>query len=324
MRGRTRIIPLLWTFALSLQSHSQTAAANNASPDTGIRRFELGLNLADIRTGCIGNRGCALPSFGLGVSGAYNLTPRFAIEANAFDTPATSNGPTNISGGHAAEFLLGVRAEIRAKHYGYFVKAQPGFFRWSKIITGASYTPPSALTFNYGSRTELASAIGAGFEYSPSPRIHLRGEVSDLLLRFGAGSWTNNLQPAVGVYVSTGRPIAWTAPVYQADKAHRFLDRANLALITASVLGITADSVTTHDFTDLGIREGDPIARPFVKYGWPGQISLELLETSAEVAAMYGLHRIHHHRAERIVPVSLAAIHAAFAYNNSTLQTPPR
>jgi hypothetical protein len=82
---------------------------------------------------------------------------------------------------------------------------------------------------------------------------------------------------------------------------------------------MTADAITTQRFISNGIQEGDPIARPLVKYGWSGQISLMALETGAEIVAMYGLHRIHQHLIERMIPASLATAHAVFSYNNAHL-----
>jgi hypothetical protein len=215
--------------------------------------------------------------------------------------------------------MIGVRAEVRGRHYGYFMKAQPGAFQWNNVITQAAFTSPTMFTFRYGSTTRFITDLGAGFEYSPGGRIHVRAEVSDLVMRYSASSWTNNLQPTVGVYAGLGKPVAWTAPVYDAKTAHPFFDLPNVVLITGSALGIAADAVTTHHFLDHGIQEGDPIARPLVKYGWSGQISLSGLEIGAEILGMYGLHRIHQHWIERMIPVGLATAHAVFAYNNTKI-----
>ncbi len=218
------------------------------------------------------------------------------------------------------EFLTGGRAEVRAKNYGFFLKAQAGDLTWTKVITQVVYPTPTTFSFVYGNRNLFASSVGAGFEYSPASRIHIRAEVSDLILRYGPDAWTNNLQPTLGVYTSVGRPIDWTAPVYDAKAAHPFFDRYNNTLIVVSLLGMTADSITTQRFISHGQQEGDPFARPLVKYGWSGQISLTALEAGAEILGMYGLHRIHQHLIERMIPVGLAATHGIFAYGNMQLQ----
>ncbi len=64
-------------------------------------------------------------------------------------------------------------------------------------------------------------------------------------------------------------------------------------------------------------READPIARPFVSRGWPGQIAGGTLFVAADVGLRYLLHRKKHHRLERLVPLVLivygtaGAIHGA-------------
>jgi hypothetical protein len=289
-------------------------------PDSGMRRFEIGGSASDIRTLCVGERNCGVPSAGLGAAGAVNLNRHFAIDGS-FNWTANSRTPTNIYGGRESEFLLGVRAEARARHYGYFLKAKPGFLSWSHVITQTIYPTPTTFSFIYGRRTELASAVGGGFEYSPTARIHLRVELNDLLLHYSSGLWTNNLQPVFGVYAGLGKVIPWMPPVYEAKTSHPFLGRENLVLITGSALAITADAITTQRFIVRGQEEGDPFARPFVKYGWSGQISVEVLEIGAELAGMYGLHRIDHHWIERLVPICIASTHGIFAYQNTKLRS---
>ena len=317
------LITLSWLLAFTppVQAEDSSSPANSAHPsDTGLRRFEIGIQTADVRTGCIGSaESCPLPSFALGAGGTMNLNQHFSLDANFLITPQSASYITNTFGGHASELLLGARAEVGARHYGFFLKAQPGYFSWSHLITGVEYPTPSNFVFSYGRRTYFATDAGAGLEYSPSARIHLRGEVTDLILHEGGSGWTNNLQPSAGIYYGLGKQIQWKPPVYEAKRAHPFDDTPNLVLITGSVLAITADAITTQRDLARGDREGDPFARPLVKYGWSGEISAMALEIGAETLGMYGLHRIGRHRVERLIPVSLAVIHAIFAYNNTNV-----
>ena len=177
------VIVLLLTaiapFACGQNPDSRKSAVES---DTGVRRFEIGGQVADIRAGCIGQVGyCALPSFALGPGVALNLNQHFALDANFNVTPKSSNGGSNIDGGHASQFLAGGRVQVRGKRYGFFLKAQSGYFRWSNVITKVTFPTPSTFVFSYGSRTSFVSAVGAGFEYSPSGRIHFRADVSDLI-----------------------------------------------------------------------------------------------------------------------------------------------
>jgi hypothetical protein len=146
-------------------------------------------------------KGLLFTFFGLGLGAAMNLNRYFALDANVNVTPGVSNGSTNIAGGRASEFLLGSRAEMRAKNYGFFLKAQPGALMWNHVIIQAFFPTSSTITFAYGHRTQFISNVGAGFGYSPSAQIHVRAEVSDLVTPHITASWTNNLQPTAGVYV---------------------------------------------------------------------------------------------------------------------------
>src|SRR6202012_4380168 len=116
---RVLLITLAWLLTFS----SPVQAA-----DSGLRRFGIGIQTADVRTGCIGSAfSCPIPSFALGAGGAMNLNPHFSLDANFLITPQSASYITNTLGGHASELLLGARAEVRARHYGFFFQAQSGY-----------------------------------------------------------------------------------------------------------------------------------------------------------------------------------------------------
>jgi hypothetical protein len=286
------------------------------APDTSLRRFEAGAGLADIRSECVGYPSCLLPTLALDLGAAMNLNEHFALDANFNITPDSGKLETNLYGGRVSEVLLGARAELRAKRYGYFLEAQPGVLTWSNVITKVVNPGSPDFSFEFGSRSRFVSNVGGGLEYSPASRIHLRAEVADLVERESRGFWSNNLQSQGGVYVSLGRPLAWKPPVYNPRAMHPFFGPENDVLIAGSVLGMLTDAITTHRFLIRGVTEGDPIAAPLVKYGWSGQISLGLIETGAEVYSMYGLHRIGRHWIERFLPVGIATAHGILAYQN--------
>ena len=318
------LIPAGFFAAIPFLAAQASPQPEPAKPDLSVRRFELGFGFANIQAGCKGQSGCQFPTAGLGLGTSINLNSHFAIDSQIEITATSSNAADNAEGGRIAEYLSGVRAETRSRRYGYFLKAQPGLFTWSHTITGlANSSPPSGdFNFNYGYRKYFVSNVGGGFEYSPTPRVHIRAEVTDLLMDFG-GSWNNNLQSMVGVYAGLGKPLTWSPPRYDPAQAHRFFDPLNDALISGSVLGMTADSITTQRFIAHGSTEGDPFARPLAKYGWSGQVTLEGLEASGEVLAMYGLHRIHQHWIERLLPVSAAIAHGVLAYQNTKVTFHP-
>jgi hypothetical protein len=274
----------------------------------------MGGQVADIRTQCVGQRYCAFPSFGLGAGAAINLNPHFAIDTN-LNVTTGFGGESFLTGGRATEFLAGPRAELRARRYGFFLEGKPGLLYWDHVVKQISPTPPYTATF--AGHNLFVSDVSAGVEYSPSARVHVRVEVSDLLIRYASSSWSNDLQTSAGVYAGLGKPIAWKPPFYDAKTTHRFYGTSNVLLVYVSTLGMAADAITTQRFISRGFVEGDPFARPLVKYGWSGQIAISVLETSGEVLGMYGLHRIGQHWLERLLPVGIAAAHGIFAYNNT-------
>ena len=299
-------------------AQSAAPAVQSATNVAALPRFEVGMNFADIRTDCINSNdaSCGLPQFAVGLGTSYNLSSHFAIDGNFTETPTRSKVATNFYGGHHAEYLVGLRSEARAQHYGYLLRTQVGTISWTHLITGAVNPPGGQLYFLFGDRLKFAANVAAGFEYSPWPRIHFRAEIGDLLRAFSRTVWQNNLQSMAGVYIGLGKPLMWKPVVYNAKATHPFFDSANVTLMTASVLGMTADAITTQRFISRGGVEGDPFARPLVKYGWSGQIAAEGLEINAVIWGMYGLHRIHQHWIERIAPAAVATAHGFFAYKN--------
>jgi hypothetical protein len=105
------------------------------------------------------------------------------------------------------------------------------------------------------------------------------------------------------------------------SRPHRFFDTANIALTIGETGALLADGYTTQ----RGLkeipwgREADPIARPFVNRGWPGQIVGGALVIGAELGVRYLLHRTNHHKLERFVPVGLIVYGTVGAVHNARL-----
>jgi hypothetical protein len=101
---------------------------------------------------------------------------------------------------------------------------------------------------------------------------------------------------------------------------HRFFDATNIALTAIEAAALIADGITTqHARTKYPefFREADPIARPFVNNGWPGQIVGGAVFIGADVALRYWLHRKNHHRFERLVPLVLTTYGTVCAIHNA-------
>jgi hypothetical protein len=90
-----------------------------------------------------------------------------------------------------------------------------------------------------------------------------------------------------------------------------------------SALGglIVADGVQTqlmlqtHQF-----GEGDPLARPFVNQGWPGQLVASALGYGTVLGLAYILHRTNHHKIERYATWLVTSAEAANDTRNLILQ----
>jgi len=101
-------------------------------------------------------------------------------------------------------------------------------------------------------------------------------------------------------------------------QAHTFFDTAHIALTAAEATALLADGIYTQRLNTVpGSYEADPIARPFVDRGWPGQIVGGALFVSAEVGLRYWLHRKNHHRMERWLPMVLTTYGGIGAIHNA-------
>lgn len=79
---------------------------------------------------------------------------------------------------------------------------------------------------------------------------------------------------------------------------------------------VAADAITTQRGLNQGLREFNPIMRPFVTRGAVGQAAGSALGFGAGVGAVYLLHRSHHYKAERIAMRMIIAGEGAFVANN--------
>jgi hypothetical protein len=63
---------------------------------------------------------------------------------------------------------------------------------------------------------------------------------------------------------------------------------------------IAADAITTQRGLNQGLRETNPLMRPFVTRGVAGEAAGSALGFGAGLGAVYLLHRTHHDKAERV------------------------
>ncbi len=136
---------------------------------------------------------------------------------------------------------------------------------------------------------------------------------------------------AAPLAVVAPEPVEKTVPIEIIEKksAHKFFDSTNISLTAASILAGAADGITTQHVLNRRFAlqngtvvpvhyvEANPIARPLVNQGWPGQIAATGLMVGADLTVQAWLHRREHHRLERIVPVLFTAGSAFAALHNS-------
>jgi len=82
---------------------------------------------------------------------------------------------------------------------------------------------------------------------------------------------------------------------------------------------VAADAITTQRGLDKGLREANPVMRPFVTRGAAGEAAGSALGFGAAMGTVYLLHRTHHYKAERITMRLFVAGESAFVANNIAL-----
>jgi len=90
-------------------------------------------------------------------------------------------------------------------------------------------------------------------------------------------------------------------------------NKVNFSILAALV---AADAVTTQRGLNQGLREANPLMRPFATHGAAGEAAGSALGFGAGVGVVYLLHRSHHYKAERITMRLLVAGEGGFVANN--------
>jgi hypothetical protein len=115
------------------------------------------------------------------------------------------------------------------------------------------------------------------------------------------------------------QPLVPAAFASSPQAPHRFLDNTNALLSGIEAAALIGDAVSTRWGLDRypGVtREANPVARPFVEAGWPGQIVGGVLFVGLELWGRHTLHESGHHRLERLLPIGLAAMEGAVVLHN--------
>ena len=107
-----------------------------------------------------------------------------------------------------------------------------------------------------------------------------------------------------------------TYPVPDAPSHRAFWTMENK--VGFSVLGglVAADAITTQRGLQQGLREANPLMRPFVTRGAAGEAVGSALGFSIGLGAAYLMHQTHHYKAERITMRLMVAGEGGVVANN--------
>ena len=91
-------------------------------------------------------------------------------------------------------------------------------------------------------------------------------------------------------------------------QSHRFWDKTNIILHGSNAFVQALDASVTHRDLQAGLKEHNPLARPFVERGWGGQAAYSFgIGVGATLALSYIAHKKDWHKLERLIPLSVAA-----------------
>lgn len=159
-----------------------------AQAQTDNRRIEIGVH-------CVGLSAhvdrVPIPSsndiddlvIGGGLRVAYNITRRFAVEAegSVFQRPQTSDAATR---GRWAQGFFGLKVAKRLDKLSIFAKVRPGFSRFdgiTSVMSGRNGMPEINPTKD---NSFFAVDFGGGAEVYPTRRTIVRLDISDVIIRY--------------------------------------------------------------------------------------------------------------------------------------------
>ena len=110
--------------------------------------------------------------------------------------------------------------------------------------------------------------------------------------------------------------VASSSALPDAPSQHPFWTVENKVNVSILAGLVAADAFTTQRGLNQGLREVNPVMRPFVTRGAAGQAVGSALGFGAGVGVVYLLHRSHHYKAERITMRLIVAGESGFVANN--------
>lgn len=134
----------------------------------------------------------------IGVRATWNISRHFSLDGDLGFSPLYPQGFTVWDGGRLIQGQFGVKSGIRRERWGVFAKVRPGFVSFSEAIHDITST-----TTKTGPKTYFSLDTGGVLEFYPSPRVNVRFDAGDTMIRypdasegifgFRRGSWSHNL-----------------------------------------------------------------------------------------------------------------------------------
>jgi hypothetical protein len=135
-----------------------------------------------------------LTETGFGGRFAFNLSDSVALESEVNYFP-TSDGVSTALRGRILQGQFGVKAGRRFQRFGFFGKARPGLFSFSRAIKLVGTTPFTFFgrefqlgIFETGRRSVFSMDLGGVFELYPSRRTVVRFDAGDTIIHYGSRS----------------------------------------------------------------------------------------------------------------------------------------
>lgn len=120
---------------------------------------------------------------GVGGRLTYNFNENFAIDGEGSFFP--SNHFNNDEIGQKTQAFVGVKAGVRNKWVGGFVKARPGAMWFGEITSRGDCSPtPLGRICGVDHETDFALDLGGVVEFYPAERAIIRVDVGNTLVRY--------------------------------------------------------------------------------------------------------------------------------------------
>ena len=128
------------------------------------------------------------PQPGFGGRFAYNFTPNIAAEVQTDFYPKRVFSSSGTASGRAFQVQAGVKIGKRFEKFGVFGKVRPGAVSFSETFIFDDFGPPP-LFFPFeahiGRTTYFSLDAGGVLELYPSPRVVVRFDAGDTMIRYG-------------------------------------------------------------------------------------------------------------------------------------------